>query len=224
MSALLNFWLSFIAGLSAPIFAVCVLPLYPGYLSLLSSKLSPTATKKTYILLGFTVTLGVIISMFIFGLIFTFFLQKSLTNAIGIISPIAFGILALISILMIFNVDIGRIFPKFNSPIQQNPLWDAFLFGLFFGLIVLPCNPASLAILFAISTSTMSFINNLINFLLFGIGMGTPLLLFSILSAGKSQSIINWLGLHKRSINLIAGLIMLGISSYYLFFVFRIIG
>lgn len=224
MSALLNFWLSFIAGLSAPIFAVCVLPLYPGYLSLLSSKLSPNATRKTYILLGFIVTLGVIVSMFIFGLIFTFFLQKSLTSAIGIISPIAFGILALISILMIFNFDIGKIFPRFNSPIQQNPLWDAFLFGLFFGLIVLPCNPASLAILFAISTSTTSFINNLINFLLFGIGMGFPLLLFSIISAGKSQAIINWLGLHKRKINLIAGLIMLGISSYYLFFVFKILG
>jgi len=224
VSTLLNFWISFIAGLSAPIFAVCVLPLYPGFLAFLASKVSKNESKKTIVMLGVTVTLGVIISMFIFGLIFTFFLQESLTKTIGIISPIAFGILAFISIFLIFNFDLGRFLPKINAPIKKNPLVSAFIFGLFFGAIVLPCNPASLIVLFAIITTTTSFINNLINFLLFGIGMGTPLLLFSIISAQKSTLIIGWLSKHKRSINLIAGLLMLGISIYYLFFVFRIFG
>lgn len=222
VSALLNFWLSFLAGLSAPIFAVCVLPLYPGFLSLMASRTSENPSKKTIITLGIVVTLGVILSMFIFGLIFTTLLQESLTKAIGIISPIAFGILGIISLFMIFNFDIGKFFPRVNAPIKKSPFLSAFIFGLFFGAIVLPCNPASLIVLFAISSSTMSFVNNLINFLLFGIGMGTPLLLFSIFSAQKSDLIIGWLSLHKRRINLIAGLIMLLISLYYLFFVFKI--
>lgn len=233
VSALLNFWLSFLAGLSAPIFAVCVLPLYPGFLSLLASRASQTSSsnssssepsKISIIKLGFVVTFGVIISMFIFGLVFTFILQESLTRAIGIISPIAFGLLALISIFMIFNFDIGKLFPRFNAPIKKSPLLSAFIFGLFFGAIVLPCNPASLVVLFAITTSTTSFVNNLINFLLFGVGMGMPLLVFSFISAQKSTLVIGWLSSHKRSINLIAGLIMLGISIYYLFFVFRVLG
>jgi|TARA_Y100000310_G_scaffold337312_1_gene424090 cytochrome c-type biogenesis protein len=222
MTTLLNFWLSFLAGLSAPIFAVCVLPLYPGFLSIMASRVSEQAPRKTIIFIGLLVTFGVILSMFLFGLIFTFFLQESLTNAIGIISPIAFGILAIISILMIFNFDLGKLFPKFNAPITKNPYWSSFIFGFFFGLIVLPCNPASLTVLFALSTSTISFINNLINFILFGIGMSTPLLLFSIFSAQKSTQVINWLTQRKRPINLIAGLIMLAISLYYLFIVFKI--
>tara|TARA_Y100000310_G_C20393633_1_gene674012 strand:+ start:35 stop:712 length:678 start_codon:yes stop_codon:yes gene_type:complete len=224
INILTNLWISFLAGLFAPIAAVCVLPLYPGFLAYLASQISKKENKKKIITLGLIVTLGVITSMFLFGLIFTKFLQASLTKAIGIISPIAFGILALVSVLLIFNIDFSKIFPKFNAPILKNPYFTSFVFGFFFGAIVLPCNPASLIVLFAISTSTISFIANLLNFLLFGIGMALPLLIFSIISATKSNVIIGFLTKHKRSINLIAGIIMLGISLYYLIFVFKIGG
>ncbi|MEE9525834.1 MAG: cytochrome c biogenesis protein CcdA [Candidatus Woesearchaeota archaeon] len=226
VSVFVNLWLSFIAGLFAPLVAVCVLPLYPGFLSYLAGQISQETEdpKKLFIKLGLIVTAGVITSMFVFGLIFTALLQESLTKAIGIVSPIAFGILAVVSLLLIFNVDFGKIFPKINAPVTKNPYFTSFVFGFFFGAIVLPCNPASLAVLFAISTSTMAFIANLFNFILFGVGMAAPLLIFSIISATKSQAVITFLTDRKRPINLIAGLIMLGISLYYLIFVFRIFG
>ena len=88
----------------------------------------------------------------------------------------------------------------------------------------MPCNPASLAVLFAISTSIMDFIINLLNFVVFGFGMGLPLLVFALISAAKSKEIIGFLTMRKKMINLIAGLIMLAISLYYLIFVFKIFG
>ncbi|MBW2995384.1 cytochrome C biogenesis protein [Candidatus Woesearchaeota archaeon] len=224
VSALTNLWISFLAGLFAPLVAVCVLPLYPGFLSYLASQLSGKEEKKTFIFIGLIVTLGVLVSMFLFGLIFTLLLQESLTMAIGIISPIAFGILALISLLLIFNIDFGKLFPKVHAPVTKNPILTSFIFGLFFGAIVLPCNPASLAVLFAVSTSVTSFILNLSNFTVFGIGMAAPLLIFSFISAAKSTEIIGFLTKYKKKINFIAGIIMLGISLYYLIFVFRIFG
>ena len=227
MGIILNFWISFLAGLFAPLAAVCVLPLYPGFLAYMSSQFSEDnrESKRTFIFLGLLVTLGVITSMFLVGLIFTQFLQASLTNAIGIISPIAFGILAIVSLFLIFNFDFSRLFPKqIRAPVTKNPLLSSFIFRFFFGAIVLPCNPASLIVLFAISTSTISFVSNLFNFVFFGIGMALPLLIFSIISAQWSQQVIGWLSNNKRKINLFAGLIMLGISIYYLFFVFRIFG
>ena len=226
-SILVNFWISFLAGLFAPLGAVCVLPLYPGFLAYLSNQYSDKKGKdarKSFIFLGLMVALGVITSMFLIGLIFTHFLQVSLTNVIGIISPIAFGILAVVSIFLIFNLDFSRFFPKVKAPITKNPIFTSFIFGFFFGAIVLPCNPASLIVLFAISTSTIGFTTNLFNFIFFGIGMALPLLLFSIISAQWSQSVIGFLTRNKRNINLIAGLIMLGISIYYLVFVFKIFG
>ena len=97
-----------------------------------------------------------------------------------------------------------------------------FVFGLFFGAVVLPCNPASLAVLFAVSTSTSGFLINLINFILFGVGMAAPLIIFAYVSSATSGKVIGYLSEHKRGMNLIAGLIMLVISLYYLLFVFRV--
>tara|TARA_Y100000310_G_C20637940_1_gene792262 strand:+ start:393 stop:1061 length:669 start_codon:yes stop_codon:yes gene_type:complete len=220
---LVNLWVSFLAGLFAPLGAVCVLPLYPGFLSYLSGQIRGKDEKGKIVLLGFVVTFGVIVSMFIFGLIFTFILQESLTNAIGIVSPIAFGILALVSLLLIFDVDFSRFFPKVTAPILMNPWLSALIFGLFFGAIVLPCNPASLIVLFAISSGVSSFLLNLIGFVLFGLGMALPLLLFAVISSQYSVQVIGFLTRNKRGINLVAGLIMLVIAIYYLVFVFEIV-
>lgn len=219
VSVLLNFWISFLAGLFAPLGAVCVLPLYPGFLAYLASQ---EGAEKNVVKFGWIITAGVVTSMFVIGLIFSFFLKASLTSAIGVISPIAFFILFIISIFMIFGFDFGGLIPKYNVKILKNAVLTSFVFGLFFGAIVLPCNPASLAILFAVSTSTVDFLVNLANFVLFGIGMAMPLLVFAYISSASAGKVISYLSERKRGINLIAGLIMLVISLYYLLFVFRV--
>ncbi len=66
------------------------------------------------------------------------------------------------------------------------------------------------------------FLENILRFLAFGLGIGFPLLAFAIISTAATDTIINFLTRYKRIINLIAGLIMLGISVYYLVFVFKI--
>ena len=81
---------SFVLGVLTPLSAVCVLPLYPGFLAYLSSRLSgEIANRKTILKIGLSVTIGVISFMFLIGLVFTTLLQVSLTQVIGIVSPIA---------------------------------------------------------------------------------------------------------------------------------------
>lgn len=215
---------AFVLGLLTPLTAVCVLPLYPGFLAYLASKLGVEENKKLLFGFGLIVTLGVIVFMFLLGLIFTTILEVSLTKVIGIISPIAFGILAVISILLIFDVDIGKYIPRANVPVMKNPLFDAFVYGFFFGAIVIPCNPLFIAALFTRTLASMNIVINMLSFVAFGIGIGFPLLVFSAISGAKSKAVINFLVGQKRKINLIAGIFMLGVSLYYLIFVFRIFG
>jgi len=216
---------AFVLGLLTPLTAVCVLPLYPGFLAFLSNKLTGKEdNKKTLILLGLTVVAGVILFMFLLGLLFTTILKVSLTNVIGIVSPIAFGFLGIVSILLIFDVDIGKFFPRYHTPLDKNPFWSSFLFGFFFGAIVVPCNPAFIIALFTRALSGMGFVTNMLSFVSFGVGIGAPLLVFAIISSGKSQGMINWLVGHKRKINLVAGVLMLAASLYYLIFVFKVFG
>lgn len=219
-----DLWIAFLAGLAAPLVAVCVLPLYPAFLAYLSNQLSGSKKRSSIMLLGLIAALGVIVSMFIVGLIFTKLLQSSLTNAIGIISPIAFGILAIVSIFLLFDFDIGKIFPRITAPVSKKPIRSAFLFGLFFGAIVLPCNPAPLIVLFALSTTAGSFATSLLGFVAFGVGMSLPLLIFAAASSQWSVGMIGFLTKYKTAINRIAGAIMLVIALYYLTCVFTIFG
>lgn len=216
---------AFILGLLTPLTAACVLPLYPGFLVYLSNQLSgKEADRKTIALFGIIITAGVVLFMMLLGLVFTTILQVALTNVINIISPVAFGILIIISLVLIFDIDLGRYIPRTEAPTGKNPLVNALLFGFFFGAIVVPCNPPFIAVLFTRTISTIGFLENVLRFVFFGIGMAAPLLAFSLISTASSRAIIGYLVEHKRIINLSAGIIMLVISAYYIVFVFRILG
>lgn len=215
---------SFLTGLATPLGAVCVLPLYPGFLSYLANKLNAKEDKWTLLRLSLLVTLGIIIFMLTIGIIFTTLLQSSLNIVISYISPIAFGILFFISILLIFNYDFSQILPQTSAPMIGNPNLTSFVFGLFFGAIVIPCNPGFIAIFFARNLIIQSFFSSMLNFFMFGFGMASPLILFAILSGNYTKQIIVFLTNNKRVINLIAGLLMLGLSTYELIFVFKIFG
>ena len=224
MTFIASFIEAFILGLLTPLTAVCVLPLFPGFLAYLANKISRKAERKLLVSLGFIITAGVLTFMFLLGIIFTTILQISLTSVIGIVSPIAFVILVFISLFLIFDINIGRFLPKVHIPNIKNPKLNAFIFGFFFGAIVIPCNPLFIAALFARTVVMTNFLTNIANFMAFGLGISFPLLLFSVLSTAASSAIINTLIKYRRVINIIAGLFMLTISLYYLIFVFRIFG
>ncbi len=228
-------WEAFLLGLATPLGAVCVLPIYPGFLVYLSAQLSGERTgRKTIFLFGLIITTGVILFMFLMGLVFTTLLEISLTSVVQIVSPIAFGILLVISLILIaagirslitgVSIDIWRFLPKVRAPMARNPWLSAFLYGFFFGAIVVPCNPGFIAILFARAVSTVDFVQNIFRFLFFGVGVGFPLLVLAGVSSAATDTIMNFITKHGKWLNLIAGLIMLGISLYYLIFVFGVFG
>jgi cytochrome c-type biogenesis protein len=220
--ALSDFITSFGLGLLTPVTAACVLPLYPAFILYLSRQFSGTKKKVTPFVLSLLVSSGVILFMLLLGLIFTSLLEVSLTKIIGIVSPLAFSALALISLLLIFDIDLSSFFPQVRAPTSGKPLLDAFIFGFFFGAIVVPCNPLFIAALFAKGILSTGFLDNLLNFLSFGLGISFPLIILSLLSEVSSSALIRFFLKNKKTINLLSGLFMLAISIYYLLFVFRI--
>lgn len=233
MELLLALWEAFLLGLATPLGAVCVLPIYPGFLVYLSGQVSRGKTsRKTIFLFGLIITSGVILFMFLMGLVFTTILETSLTSVVRLVSPIAFGVLLIVSLILVVSgilslvakieIDIWRFLPKGRAPVTRNPWLTAFLYGFFFGAIVVPCNPGFVAILFARAVSTVDFVQNVSRFLLFGVGVGFPLLVLAAVSSAATDAIIGFLTRHGKWVNLIAGLVMLGISLYYLIFVFNV--
>jgi len=216
---------AFVLGVLTPLSAVCVLPLYPGFLAYLANQLpEETSRRRSALRIGLYVTAGVVLFMALIGLLFTTILQVSLTAVIGIVSPIAFGLLVVLSILLLLDIDVGRFLPKAKTPTAKSPWISAFLYGFFFGAIVIPCNPLFIAVFFTRSVSVLGFGANFARFLAFGLGIAAPLLVLAVLSAAASGALVRWLAKHKSIINRLAGAIMLGISLYYLIAVFDVFG
>ena len=91
-----------------------------------------------------------------------------------------------------------------------------FFFGAFFGLAALPCNPAPIIVLFAISSTVQDVFLNFLGFVVFGIGMALPLLVLSALPLERSGSFTRFLAVHSNEINRAAGVLIIMISLYYL--------
>ena len=72
--------ISFLAGLYTPLGAMCVLPLYPGYLAFLAGR-TKSGTNST-LTLGLAVTAGVLLAMFSFGLLFVWILKVSTADVL----------------------------------------------------------------------------------------------------------------------------------------------
>lgn len=212
--------MAFLAGVYAPVGSPCVIPLFPGFLAFLAGGGGGSGRKYSLFSLGMVVAAGVLISMLAFGVLFVTLVQISLARFLSIISPVAFLVLAVFSIILILDLDLSRLTGGVSLPRTGKPLLDAFLLGLFFGIIILPCNAVAVVALIAIGTTTTGLFANLGSFLSFGIGMSLPLLVFAGISEARNREILAWLSRHRRIINIVAGVVMLAVSLYYLLVVF----
>ena len=79
-----------------------------------------------------------------------------------------------------------------------------------------------IVVLFTRSVSVTGFGENVLRFLFFGIGIGFPLLVIAAISSASTDVVIRFITRFKRIINAVAGIVMLGISVYYLVFIFRV--
>ena len=168
---------------------------------------------------GLVVTLGVISFMGLLGIVFTTLLQESLQSVIGIVSPVAFAILAVLGVLMMAGVEIHH---KVRLPEPKNPLTASYLYGFFFGAIVIPCNPAFIAAFLARAALIADPVASILNFLAFGLGIGTPLIAFSLVSRAASRRMVNAVVRHERALAFTAGAVMTAVSLYYLVVVFEL--
>jgi cytochrome c-type biogenesis protein len=211
---------SFVLGLATPLTALCVVPLYPGFLAFLSSQ---DESAPSVAQLGALVALGVIAFMTGFGLVFTTVLEVSLTAVIEVVSPAAFALLAVFSLVLIADLHPQSRLPTVDPPQTRYPSLSAFVYGVFFGAIVLPCNPGFLGVFFARAFLFTDPVTSLANFFAFGLGIAAPLLAFAVVSDPWRERVLGFLTGHRRAINLVTGVVMLAISLYYLVAVFHVV-
>jgi cytochrome c-type biogenesis protein len=192
----------------------CILPLYPGYLAYLSGGQS-TVAGRAYgrYLLGFFVLAGVLTMMLTLGFVIAA-LSISVGRALSVLLPLADFLIIGLGVMLLLNINPFKQLPQLQVPVLSHPYINAFVYGLLYGPIALPCSGPLVVGIFALSLTATEAVNQLAIFLWFGLGFGLPLLLLSFLSGGAQRWITRQFALHARVINLIGGLLLIGIGVY----------
>ena len=190
----------------------CILPLYPGYLAYLSGSYQAGGGRSRYFL-GFFVLAGVLTMMLALGLLIAL-LSISVGRALSVVIPLADALIITLGVLLLLDKNPFKALPQIQVPALRNPSLNAFAYGLLYGPIALPCSGPLVVSVFAISLSAAQALETLNLFLVFGLGFGLPLLLLSLLSGAYQRNLTRWLARRSRPVNIVGGLLLVGIGVY----------
>jgi len=189
----------------------CILPLYPGFLAYLSG--SQTEGKKSRYWLGVFVLFGVLVMMLALGGVISL-LSISIGNALSIIIPVADLIIICLGVLLLIGVIPLKQLHLILLPGFSHPYMNAFVYGLLYGPIALPCSGPLVVGIFAYSLTAAEALSKLSVFFWFGIGFGLPLLALSLLSGTLQRQVTRFFAVRARQVNLVGGLLLLVVGFY----------
>ncbi len=190
----------------------CVLPLYPGFLAYLSGQAETGASRKRYFL-GFFVLVGVLSMMLALGGLIAL-LALPIGRVLVYVIPLADALLFALGVLLLLDRNPFKALPQLQAPVLRHPFLNAYVYGLLYGPITLPCSGPLVVSIFALSLTVGEAFSRLWVFLWFGVGFGIPLLILSLLSGGLQRQLTRLFARHSRLINAVGGLLLIGIVVY----------
>ena len=188
----------------------CILPLYPGFLAYLSNQ-SETERQKYF--LGLFVLAGVLSMMLVLGGLIAW-LAVPIGSILLYIIPLADLLILLLGILLLLDRNPFKALPQIQIPLFRHPYMNAYVYGLLYGPIALPCSGPMVVSIFALSFTVGEAFNQLWVFLWFGLGLGIPLLILSFLSAALQRQLTTLFARYSRIVNFAAGLLLIGVAIY----------
>jgi cytochrome c-type biogenesis protein len=188
----------------------CILPLYPGFLAYLSGQ---NAMERQKYFLGLFVLAGVLTMMLSLGALIAL-LAVPVGSILVYVLPLADILIFLLGILLLLNFNPFKKFPQIQLPVLNHPYGNAYVYGLLYGPIALPCSGPMVVSIFALSFTVGEAFNQLWVFLWFGLGLGVPLLILSFLSAALQRQLTVLFARHSRIVNFLGGLLLVGVAIY----------
>ncbi len=190
----------------------CVLPLYPGFLAYLSGQTGRDTGQRHYFL-GFFVLAGVLSMMLALGGVIAL-LAVSIGRILVYVIPLADLLILVLGVLLLLDRNPFKAIPQIQLPGLRHPFLNAYLYGLLYGPLTLPCSGPLVVSIFALSLTVGEALRTLWLFLWFGVGFGMPLLLLSLLSGALQQRLTRLFTRYSWRINVIGGLFLIGVALY----------
>ena len=187
----------------------CVLPLYPGYLAYLAASGNGNVRH-----LGLVVLAGVMTMMLALGA-----LIAVLTGALAewsaiLLQPLGVAMMLLMGVLVLFNINPFARMSMVAPTAGKGQYAQAFLYGLLFAPMIMPCAGPLVIGIFSLSIGIPGFVEQLLFFLIFGLGFGLPLLALSFLPKELSEWVLLRFARHSNPISRLSGLALIAFGVW----------
>jgi cytochrome c-type biogenesis protein len=202
----------FVVGLFATL-SPCALPLYPGFLAYLAARRDEGAPSRAARWLGLVVLAGVLTTMLVLGALMAA-LAVSTSSVLRIVTPLADLVVIALGTLLLLGRDPFAKLPVLGpAKLGGGMVRSAYVYGLLYGPIALPCAAPLLIALFGLSLSFDSFLGALAFFMAFGLGFGLPLLAISLLAYSKQLSLVRFFARHREIVSRLAGAVLVVVGA-----------
>lgn len=197
----------FVIGLFATL-SPCALPLYPGFLAYLAARRDDGAASSAARWLGLVVLAGVLTTMLVLGALMAA-LAVSTSSVLRIVTPLADLVVIGLGVVLLIGLDPFARLPMLGpTTVGGGAVRSAYVYGLLYGPIALPCAAPLLVAMFGLSLSFDGFVSALTFFLAFGLGFGLPLLAISLLAYTKQLSLVRFFARHRDIVSRLAGVVL----------------
>jgi cytochrome c-type biogenesis protein len=204
---------AFSLGLLATL-SPCVLPLYPGFLAYLANRGGGGPGHTRY--LGLLVLVGALTMMLALGGLFAV-PGVVMGELPALVTLLGDGIVVVMGFALVLNANPLARLPLFMKPTpRRTPYLSALGYGLLYGPMTLPCTGPLTISLFSLSLGAAGVIEQLLFFLIYGLGLGLPLVVLSLLASASQKALVRQVMRYAGIISRASGLALVALGLWNL--------
>ncbi|HEX2141104.1 MAG TPA: cytochrome c biogenesis protein CcdA [Candidatus Limnocylindria bacterium] len=226
MGELLAAFAAGVASTAAP----CILPLYPAFIAYLTGGAATgnvvlpdgggvavagsPVRRLSPMLAAALVLAGVMSGMLVIAAV-VIALSAPLSRMIPVILPAADLLLITLGVLLLAGVNpFARLPQPSATPRAGGAAAGAYLYGLLFAPIAIPCIGPFLLGIFAFSLTIGDALGQLAFFAAYGLGFGVPLFVIGIIGQWRGARLARAMVRHERTIGVLVGLALVAVGAW----------
>lgn len=203
----------FLLGNAAILTNACLLPLYPGLIAFLAGNANEKQSTWSTGVLGVLVLAGILSMMTAIGFLLSL-ASASFGDILPILLPIIYALVILLGVLMLLGRSPFARLQTAQAPMLRSRHLTAYVYGLFFGPMTLPCTGPIILTAFTVGSGVGDVVDGLLFFLFFGLGFGWPLVLLPLAAMPVQRRIVGWLSHNHDALNHAAGLLLIAVGVF----------
>lgn len=212
MEQLIGILAGFPFGSAAILQNACLLPLYPGLIAFLAGNAGNERARAASAWLGVLVLAGILTAMLGIGVVMA--LLSATFDSIAWLLPLIYFFVIGMGLLLMSGRNPFATLQTAQAPMLHNPYLTAYVYGLFFGPMTLPCTAPGLVAGLAYGAGAGGALSTLGFYFFFGLGFGWPLVLLPLLAVPFQRRIIGWLTKHHEALNRASGVLLIAVGIF----------